>query len=258
MDRPFPIRLSTDPIVESIFELRFRTESGIAASDLLPGLLFPTLKRNYPRISKLPVSQIPKEIRSTDPSLAYVPSIRFEGDQFAIMIGDAVCSVSCRRPYVGWLAFREKIEELSELIKNSEIVTSIERFSLKYVNLLEATNGVSGLSLLDSLVRLGPYDLAKQGGTIRTEIVENNTVSIVSVVSSAKVVIPGTFGVLEGLLVDIDSISQYPTAMPSDSFWSDFLSQLDTVRAKEKDLFFSLLAQATIDRYGPYYAGKPT
>lgn len=145
--------------------------------------------------------------------------------------------------------------ELSELIKKSEIVISIERFSLKYVNLIEPINGVSGLSLLDSSVRLGPYDLSKVGSTIRTEIVENNTISIVNVVSSAKVVIPGASGALEGLLT---RYSQYPAAKASGSFWSDFLSQLDTVRSKEKELFFSLLTQATVDRYGPRYIGKAT
>ena len=254
MERPFPDRLSSDPIVESIFELRFRTEPGIAASDLLPGILFPALKQNYPRISNLPVSHIPQDIRRSDPSFAYAPSIRFEGDQFAVMVGDTVCSVSCRRPYVGWSAFREKIIELTDLLRKSEIILAIERFSLKYVNLIDAGNNLSGLALLDSLVRVGPYDLSNTGCTIRTEIVENNVINIVNVISSAQVVIPNT-NALVGLLLDIDSISQYAAAKSPDLFWPDFLTQLDVVRAKEKEIFFSLLARPTVDRYGPQFGG---
>ncbi|MBL1261074.1 MAG: TIGR04255 family protein [Thiotrichaceae bacterium] len=253
MDRPFPTRLSQDPIVESIFELRFKTAPGISASDLLPGLLYSALKQDYPQLTNLPISQIPKDIRRTDPNLTYAPIIRFEGEQSAIMIGDSVCSVACRQPYIGWRQFKEKIVELSELLKKSEIIVSIERFSLKYINLIQATDKSSGLEALDSSIKLGPYDLNTNSCTIRTELTDGNIINVVNIVSSAKVSLPGGVNPLEGLLLDIDSIHTYNDISPSDSFWKSFHSQLDLVRAKEKEIFFSLLASATVEHYGPQY-----
>lgn len=257
MDQPYPARLTKDPIVESTFELRFRTPSGIAASDLLPGLLFSVLREDYPKVVNLDSKHVPAEIRRQDKNFRYVPVIRFEGDQFAVLIGDSAISVSCRQPYVGWEKFRERIIYITDRLREIEFITSIERFSLKYANLFEFRQDDRGINLLDLKIDSGTYDFNSAVNiALRTEIPKDGVINIIQVVSPARVAIPSTNREMEGLLLDIDSIQQYETPIPSSDFWNNLFSErLENVRSVEKDVFFSLVSKATIDRYGPKYEG---
>lgn len=256
MDQPYPTTLETDPIAEAIFELRFRPRNDLYASEILPGVLYKDLQSEFPKFSKLAATNIPIEIRSRDPKLIYAPTNRFDGDQYAIQTGDRVFNISCKRPYHGWPAFRDKILNLVDLLRSTEIFDSIERFSLKYSNLIEPQEGRPKLKLLDANAQIGPFDLNEHGCNLTTEIKSGDTVTIINIVTSAEVVIPGAEKPLSGLLLNIDTIHIFPEHIRSPEFWESFGARIDDLRAIEKNIFFSLMSNETVARYGPVFDEK--
>jgi len=136
MNQKIPDRLIKEPLLEVIWEIRF---SGAISpvSDLLPGMIFNSFPEKYDRVTRLPVSDIPTPVAENDPNLRYAPKIRFERGNGAIQIGDRVLSISCRRPYSGWKQFSHDIKRLSKIVQETGLVKCLERFSLKYIDLIE-------------------------------------------------------------------------------------------------------------------------
>jgi uncharacterized protein (TIGR04255 family) len=74
---PFPTKLKNEPLVDAVFEIRF--SSTIPASSVLPGILFAHIK-GHPQIDRLPVADIPSQLRTVDPNLRFLPLIRLHWD----------------------------------------------------------------------------------------------------------------------------------------------------------------------------------
>ncbi len=240
-----PIRLNKDPIIESIMEIRFTAQVGLHASDLLPGMLFSSLRADYPKLENLPVSQIPAELRKRDPNLLFKPTRKLSGKQFSISIGDNVLSISCQRPYVGWDEFQPKIIGAIELIKNTSLIQRVDRVSVKYVNLIPEVD----LGALKASVRIGEYDLINHGCTIRTDIVENGIINIIQIITNATAEIVDKKEIISGLLLDIDCIYD----CKDEDFWNRYKDIIENVRKQEKKIFFSMLESETLNGLEPVW-----
>lgn len=248
MDK-LPVRLNKDPIIESIVEIRFARHPAVQVSDLLPGMLFTNLRKSYPRLENLPVSQIPAEIRKADLNLLFKPTRQLSGNRFSISIGDNVLSVSCTRPYVGWSKFQPKIFEVLELVKETGLVQRVGRVSVKYINIIPAQIGGKNLASLKASVQMGDYNLVDHGCTIRTDILENGINSIVQIISDATAELVTAKEKISGLLLDIDSIYDCKNI----NFWDTYKSIIEDVRKQEKKIFFGLLTAETLNTLEPIW-----
>jgi len=249
MNSRIPVRLKKEPLLEAIWEIRFPVAKASVA-DLLPGMLFKSFPDKYQNIVRLPTADIPAPIIERDPNLRYAPKIRLEGGNQAIQIGDRVISLSCRRPYSGWAQFSADIRELAKAVQETGLVGRLERFSLKYIDLIELEEPV-GLAHLNLELKMGGYGLVTKPVQLRTEIKENDLIHIVQVISPAEVTLPGANHRLKGVLVDIDSIKP----MEESETWDDLYGKLDYVHISCKKMFFSMLKPDTVDRLEPEYEG---
>lgn len=249
MKNRIPVKLKKEPLIEAIWEIRF-ADAKSPVADLLPGMLFKSFPGKYGTAVKLPVADIPAQIVKHDYSLRYVPKIRLEGTNQAIQIGDRVVSLSCPRPYSGWERFSADIRELTQAVKETGLVERLERFSLKYIDLIELEKPV-GLAHLNLELRMGEYELAAKPVQLRSEIREKGLIHIVQIISPAEVELPGTEGRLKGVLVDIDSIRP----MADGESWDVLHQKLDEVHASCKSMFFSILKPETVERLEPEYEG---
>jgi len=249
MENRIPVRLKKEPLLEAIWEIRF---SGVQSpvADLLPGMLFKSFPGKYGKASKLPVADIPAPVIEHDPNLRYVPKIRLEGAHQTIQIGDRVVSLSRRRPYSGWATFSADIRELAQAVQETGLVGRLERFSLKYIDLIELEKPV-GLAHLNLELKMGGYDLAAQPVQLRAEIEENDLIHIIQIISPAEVLLPGTVRPLKGVLVDIDSIRP----MAEGESWDVLYERLDEVHVSCKKMFFNILKPGTIEALEPEYEG---
>jgi len=249
MDNKIPIRLRKEPLLEAVWEIRFSgTKSSIA--DLLPGMLFNALPGKYRNIVRLPAADIPAPIVEHDKNLRYAPKIRLENGNQAVQIGEHVVSLSCRRPYTGWNQFSADIRDLARAVQDTGLIESLERFSLKYIDLIELEQPV-GLGCLSLDLKLGAHEISTKPVQLRTEIKEDDLMHIVQIVSPAEVSLPGVQDRLKGVLLDIDTIKY----LDKKESWGELDGRLDDVHMACKRMFFSLMKPETVDKLEPEYTG---
>lgn len=241
-----PKKLRKEPLIEAVCELRFKSDKDSIA-DLLPGLIFQKLDNRFPKVEKLPASNLPAELFKHDPNLRYIPTIKLTGEPYSIMIGEHVFSLSCTRPYAGWDEFSSLIIELLAILKQTSLITHPERISLKYIDILLATEGFT-LDALNLELQIGGNRITTAPVQLRTELNGEEFTNIIQVGSPAQVAL-NAGPLIDGILIDIDTISR---TMPSD-FWLISKDFLDRAHAISKSMFFDLLKPETIKCLDPEY-----
>ncbi len=244
-----PILLKKEPLFEALFELRFGSKIESVA-EVLPGLLYSKLSEGYDNIVKLPASDIPADIRKRDPAFRYTPLVKLGGnEQFSIQVGEHVISLACRKPYSGWEKFGDEICRLMEHLKDTGLITSPERFSLKYIDLIESNeSSCSGIAPFKVDIKLGTEDIEAHPVHLRTELKEGEYVHIVQIASPASVLLQDKTK-LQGTIVDIDTVCMDLNA----DFWATFKKRLNKAHTINKEKFFSLLKAETIEALDPVY-----
>lgn len=239
-----PVRLQKDPIIEAVFELRFQSANQ-ALSDLLPGMLFIDLKEQFPTIGRMPISELPREVQEQTPDLRYQPRYQLAGEEFVLLLGDHSLVVSSPRPYAGWGSFRAIILKVLTLLDNTKLISVIERYSLKYVNLLEAEDLKSQFAAINLSAQMGKYPLTDYPSQFKAEITEENFVNLIEIIPNTKVKTNKSER-LQGLLLSVDTIQNNPK-----DFWKNVGALIDQAHNTEKRFFFGILTEETIEKFGP-------
>ncbi|MBF8254726.1 MAG: hypothetical protein HW373_1421 [Deltaproteobacteria bacterium] len=163
-----PIRLQNDPIVEAVFELRFKGAVPSVA-DVLQGALFTPLKNRFPKVVRTPFSAVPEPLAEATPGFRYQPRLQLQGERLSIFIGDHSIVISCKKPYLGWHEFRPLILEVLQHVREAAVTGDIERFSLKYVNLLPGGVPSAQFKMVRYSATLGDLRLTDLSTYTRTE-----------------------------------------------------------------------------------------
>lgn len=132
-----PKKLKKEPLIDGVFEIRFT--SAFPAGGILPGMLYGKLDGNK-TIEQLPVGQLPQAMRDADPNLQFAPLSRLDWERFYINVSDRSVSIGFKHPYPGWISFKPAITKVMEALKEASFIKSVERYALKYIDLLPATN----------------------------------------------------------------------------------------------------------------------
>ncbi|GCD53081.1 TIGR04255 family protein [Acetobacter pasteurianus] len=247
-DIKLPVVLKREPLVEAVCEIRM--QAGVPLADILPGILFDKLKPK-PKITRLPASNIPFPMRAQDSSLHYAPIQRLDVDGYVIAIGDRNILISCPRPYPKWSKFKENILKIVNLVSCMEIAPSVERFSLKYVNIIEGLNLSEQISKIDMDLRIGSFKINNDNINLTITNTYEFIIHILTIATGAEVTIPRQ-GKVRGVMVGIDSICEIDP-VPFSKFAHDWESKLEKLRNSNKVQFFNCLKPETIDEMGPIY-----
>ena len=236
-----PIRIEKCPIVDAIFEIRFT--SNIYSSAVF-GLIYNILQENYPEIEKLPILQIPEELREKDPTLKFKPNYKATGDEFTIQIGPEVLAISSRIPYVGWKKFSKEIERILKSIFEQNIIKRVHRLGLRYINYFDVDifNNLKMKVLINNEVR----DLKKT--VFRTELITKNFLSTLQIANNATNVIDGKESI--GSILDIDIFKEFG----DNSFSTEFVNLINEAHHEEKKLFFELFTDEFLNSLNPVYS----
>ncbi len=241
------VRLTQDTILESIFEVRYEASS-IPLADLLPGLIFSHLREEFPELESLPISAIPREVARQDPNLIHQPTKRLKGEGKAILIGDRVVSITMQRPYPGWDAFKRAILRILEIVRQAGVVPAVERYSIKYVNLIPHRSDVSGFDLIVSKLKISEWNVNEHTANLRLEVIDSSFLVLLTLANKAAAQLPDG-SQLEGLLADIDIIRD----KPDDTFWAEPGDAIEAIHTFEKRIFLSLLTEETLAAAGPQW-----
>lgn len=245
-----PKRLKKEPLIEAIWQVQFETAAQTPIGDLLPGILFAALRNEHPnlQLQRLPSADIPAQMAQIDPNLRHMAKYRMEepNSPFMFQIGDRIITLNCRRPYAGWMAFKEKILSLVGIIESSRLVPAPIRHSLRYIDLL-TLEPAPNLSSLQLSLKLGAFDTQTRPLQTRIELLDGTCTHVVQVATPAQVVFPE--GMKEGSIIDLETFST-----DSPKGWDAIAAQIVHLHERSKAMFFEhILTKQAIEQMEPEY-----
>ncbi|WP_019571635.1 TIGR04255 family protein [Thioalkalivibrio sp. ALMg3] len=241
-----PAQLTHIPIFEATFEVRFVADNESSA-DLLPGMMLPDLKDYATKLESLPASELPKHLVSSDPNLQYQPLRRLVGDTYQIAIGPKLLAITVQRPYPGWKEFKRAITDTLQSFEKTNQLRSAERCSLKYRNIIETKDEFDDLSKLNVALKVANLNTTPNTQRIHCEHNANGITTLMSIFTKTRVQSSKTKEDLRGVLIDVDCIQNIDT----EDFWAHADNIIESLHATEKEVFFSLLTDDTIEELGP-------
>jgi len=249
MPKPLPVKLEKEPLIEAACQLRVAGET--ALNTFFPGLLFAQHPEDVSEIQQLPAIMIPEPVRATQPEMAFAALVKLRFKGIWVMIGERSITVSNPAPYLGWAGFKPLIVEVFTVLLDSNLVKRVERYSLKYTNVLKANETSDSLDALAWALSVGDLKLDKRATTLRTQTLTDEVLSVVTISGGVTAQAVGRAPV-QGSLIDIDTICQNK---PQDakSFVESISYELDRVRRINKEAFFECLTKEAIDELGPVY-----
>ncbi|MGM0655694.1 MAG: TIGR04255 family protein [Thermodesulfobacteriota bacterium] len=227
-----PKDINPCPIMEALFEVRF--DSGLPG-DAIFGIVYNSFKEEYPNLIKLPILQLPEQIRNSDPALVYNPHYQLRNDEFVVQIGPKVISIAKQKPYETWKPFHSKIVSTFKDVAGLNIITNISRIALKYINFFQDCNIVDNSNLT---IALDGESLDSKAISLETKITMNNSVSILKVLTNATIAQNNTK--MTGSIVDIDTVL---AKIPENINLNDLGDYAATLHQDEKQLFYKILSE---------------
>jgi len=243
-----PKKVDRDTIAEAIFEIRFLEKSELSF-ELLLGSIYPSVHADFPKIVALPITQLPRTLVSADPNLRYQPLNRLDGEHFGISIGNRILAIHCKAPYQGWSNYKFQIIRILGLVKKSEVIGSLERISIKYVNVLQKDDFPEGIDALKVSLKIDDLEYDKSTVQLRSEIIDNDTITIVEILTSAILTIGDGKQRVNGVLVSVDTVCNKNI----ENFWDNTDKYLELVHQTEKNIYFNVLTETTLKKLGPEY-----
>ena len=249
MPKPQPVKLLKEPLVEAVCQLRVAGK--VALNTFFSGLLLAKHRADVSELQQLPMAMIPEQMRAMQPEMAFAPLVQLRFKGVLVMIGERSITVSNPAPYLGWASFKRLIVEVFTVLFESELVSSVERYSLKYTNVLKANETPDSLGALDWALGVGQLALNKQATTLRTETLTDGLVTIITL-SGGVTVQAENQAPVQGSMIDIDTICQNKP-QGAEAFAASMSSELDRVRRINKEAFFECLTDEAIHALEPVY-----
>lgn len=244
-----PVKLKKEPLIEAVFEIRFNSSSPI--SNILPGLLFSKLTFQDKKLDRLGAAELPAQLREADPNLQFAPLLKVNWNQSFILVGDRSFGLGCNFPYQGWHSFKQAILEASAVLRDSGFVDSIQRYSLKYVDLVERNSLSDQLASINFSIEVGGHHIKHENTQLRVEIPREDLLHVVQVISNVTAV--SANGIKRyGVVVDVDTHAD-AASLKIDDFWTHLSSNLDAIHLANKKMFFDCLTPQTLTELEPIY-----
>jgi uncharacterized protein (TIGR04255 family) len=237
----FPKKISPCPIVEAIVELRF---SSAVLPEAVFGIIYQEFGKDFSgKVEKLPILQLPEQIRTIDPNLMYQPHYKLVAGNLLFQIGPRVISLSNFKEYMGWENFARKLKEVFLRLQRLQVVKAVERLGIRYINLFKA----DVFNNINLRILMNGEPLRTLRTTLKTEIEDDGFTSILQIANAATVKVQGQ--AIAGSVIDIDVARQVSE--------TDFFGNMESILEKghyiEKKLFFSLLKEEFLSTLNPEY-----
>ena len=236
-----PKKLKKDPLIEVLWELRFETEPNFAK--IIPGILFSRLKNKYSNlvINKLPAESIPAEIKEIDPNLRYAPSLRIEVMDIPLIwqMGERVFTYNNKKPYLGWNRFVEEIKFLSGIFEEINLFKSIEKISLRYIDLIEK-DIFHDLSDLKVSINIDKWEVKDEKISLLVEKFDGGFKNIIQVARPMDIVMDNRQ--ISGTIIDIEV-----ELLERGILFNELINRnIDAMHYKAKEIFFDMILKDSI------------
>ncbi len=206
------------------------------------GIFYNTLKDKFPEVTKLPVLQIPDEIREHDPNFKFKPLYKMVNEEVTLQIGHDVFAIHSPPDYIGWKRFSEIVFNLFEKIEQTRVFDAPISLVIRYLNFFE----IDIFEHINLEIRLKDSVFNSSNTIFRTEIQENGFLKVLQVANNATLGTSDTSR--KGSVLDISTVVINPT-----DFFKNANTITTTAHELEKELFFSLLKPDFLTTLNPEY-----
>lgn len=132
---PRPTKITPDPIIDAVVEFRFESE---IPPDAVQGMLFSVVRGEFSNFNKLPIAEIPEEIRRNDPQLKFAPCYQSISKGYRLSVGPSVISLGTSGNYVGWKEnYYPFLQHIIGQLEKSGIVKFFKRIGTRYIDFFE-------------------------------------------------------------------------------------------------------------------------
>lgn len=200
------MELSKDnPIIDTGLEL---VVSYAFPSDAIVGILYSSLLQDDEnvRLQKLPVSNIPDEVRRMDPNLKDKPTHQLTCKDGFVQIGENTLCIGGVMPYTSWDIFEAFIKKIVSLLSSNSILNEVKFAKLRYLNFYK-DNIFEGINLNISMP--GIEQICSGSTAFRTEIpCEEDVFGILQITNGVHVKNLSLRLDDDGSLIDIQTVTK--------------------------------------------------
>ncbi|MBI2425748.1 MAG: TIGR04255 family protein [Candidatus Hydrogenedentes bacterium] len=239
-DSRLPKSISPCPISEAIVEVRYESS---APAEAVFGMIYNSFRSEFPQSEKLPILQVPEQLRSQDPNLMYLPEYRLSQGTYHLLIGPRSFGLATVGAYAGWHEFSGRLMNALERLQTLDVVESVVRVGLRYINTFKGN--VFDQSTLQ-ILRHG-HPLETNESQLIASISAGEFKHTLRVISNVE--IKSKEESFIGSAIDIDTALEGKR----DDFFQNMPRYLEDAHLEEKRLFFSLLTDEYVESLNPEY-----
>ena len=242
----YPKRLNRCPLVEVTFEIRFVST---LPEDAIFGIVYqalePIIQKTKPIL--LPITNLPAEVRKTDPNLKFQPHYQIQINNWVIAIGPRTLLFSNRETYVGWDEYKAFILSACDLLFKAKIIKHVNRTGLRYINVF------NGSLFKDAKVKvqIGNDFLSIEETAIHTTIKTHDAYNICLQLNNNVLIGISNHPPKKSSLIDIDVFQEESIA--SEVFQNKISEIMEKSHTLEKRKFFNLLTSEFIKELEPIF-----
>lgn len=230
-----PKHLRRCPIVDSICEIRFESSF---PSEIVTGMIVGALG-SITEIEGLPVLQIPEAIRNIDEQLKFAPHYKAKIGEITLQFGGGVIAISSPIPYIGWIAFKPKIEEVLDKLISNKLIKNITRVARRTVNFFPDD------ILEHSTFKVHtPIEQEKKQYHYTDHYCDGDNMMIRTTIANKAV-----YQISEGSVIDIDAFIE----LNNEPQLENIMEAIEKTHQESKKVFFTLLTPDFIKSMEPEY-----
>lgn len=237
-----PKKIDLCPIVDGVVELRFK-------STIFPnavfGLIFNALQKDFPTVEKLPILQLPEQLRDLDPNFRFKAQYRITSkDGYSVHIGPDVLIIGASMPYKGWEEYFSRIELVIEQVFKTNVIEQILRLGVRFINFFDEDI----FQKINLNISINDSTHQPSNTQLRTEIVREGFLNTLNLANNATQKLDQAKE-RSGSIIDIDTFRSYEDK----DFYGKFKSEINKAHIVEKEIFFNLLKTEYLNSLNPQY-----
>ncbi len=237
-----PVRIDTCPIVDSVIEIRFNTN---IFPNAVFGLIFNALRNEYPHAEKLPILQLPEQLRDVDPNFKHKAHYKIiSKDNFSVQIGPDMIALGSPIPYPGWDTLSGKLFYVIDEVFKIGIIDQVTRLGIRYINFFD----YNIYDKVNLTINVKSDVLGATNTTLRTELEKAGFLNTLHISNDAKRIVDNQQ--IAGSIIDIDTFKIYNET----NFHSIYKEEIEKAHNTEKEIFFGLLKTEFLDSLKPTYS----
>lgn len=236
-----PKKITPDPIIDAVVEFRFESE---IPPDAVLGMLFSVVRNEFSNFKKLPIAEIPEEIRRNDPQLKFAPCYQSISKGYRLNVGPSVISLGNPGDYVGWKEnFYPFLQNIIGQLEKSGIVKKFTRIGIRYIDFF-TTDIFEKITLS---IKLNDEPLAAKQTTISTIFERDGLITRVNIQNNTVIIRNNKQSI--GSIIDTDTFFE-----PKHSIsFEELIELLDKQHDVSLNVFFSLLKPDFLETLNPEY-----